>query len=143
MPARSPPLGPLRARVLASRTAARSCFGLREQVRAAAAWRTPASRPGGGRAGARGGAHLSERPHCPGLPHSRFPASPLTAESLPPPQSTPAIVPSPVCSGDDSARAVSGVNLSTVSVLTFAGEVSVNYRPASTPPPILSKGVLA
>lgn len=63
MPPGSPPSAPAVLWVLASRTAARSCSGLREQVRAAAAWRAPAQRPGEeGRAPARpGGAGLRQR----------------------------------------------------------------------------------
>ena len=99
MPARFPPLGPLRVRVLVSRTAAPSCFGLREQVRAAAAWRTPASRPGGERA----------VPALPRAPPFWFPASPSPR--------SPCRIPRPlqlVCSGDGFGWAVSRQNLSAM-----------------------------
>lgn len=49
------PAAPSRLGVLASRMAALSCSGLREQVRTAAAWCAPARSPVEGRAGARGG----------------------------------------------------------------------------------------
>lgn len=130
MPAGSPPLGPLPARALASRTAAPSCSGLREQVRAAAARRAPASRPGGGREGARGGARLRERPHCPGSPVPD-PCQPLAAvAAFPDPASTPAVAHSPVCSGNGSLPTVSGLNLCAELWFSVRGEVSVNYLPA-------------
>lgn len=86
MPPGSPPSAPAVLWVLASRTAARSCFGLREQVRAAAARRAPAPRPGEeGRAPARVGLvwasatpapalHSAPAPHRDALPQ---PASAL------------------------------------------------------------------
>ena len=71
-------------------------------------------REGGGE-GAWGGARLRERPHCPGLPHPLLiPGQPLTAGSFSDAPSTPAVVLPPVCSGDGSARTVSGLNFSAL-----------------------------
>lgn len=75
MPPGPPPSAPAVLWVLASRTAARSCSGLREQVRAAAAWRAPAPCPGEeGRAPARVGlvctsATLAPALHSAPAPH--------------------------------------------------------------------------
>lgn len=62
------PSAPVVLWVLASRTAARSCSGLREQVRAAAAWRAPVPRPGEeGRTPARVGLVCASAPPAPAL----------------------------------------------------------------------------
>lgn len=83
MPPGSPPSAPAVLWVLASRTAARSCSGLREQVRAAAAWRAPAPRPGEeGRAPARPPGWGWSAPALPRPPPSIL-RLPLTATSFP------------------------------------------------------------
>lgn len=95
MPPWYPPLSPLPERVLASRTAAPSCSGLREQVRAAAAWRTPAPRSGEeGRAPGRGSSEPVLLCAGPRLPFS----SAALRSSFPEPLSVPAVVLLLVCS---------------------------------------------